>query len=1240
MATKTKWIGFLILVLVFGNLGIGYSQTHTITFDEQKWSSAWGHKYYHGGAANTLSDTELGVNFIIVYGEMIVNLVNGTRMLFFSPIISTNQTVDPRGRILVTFNESVKRIKFKGSHDYTTSSQPASMTATFYQNDASGAPLQSLTVTDNVMRSYEYSNSTVGIKTLVLETQWFENSVDDIEFESLSGGTSTVKFDFNDGTVQGWTILGAFTKTGDAVQGPFSSNFSLDWQDAVNYSTAPGKDPTGDSKGALRMATSNNHGINNPGATWWIMQLYSPELTNKSEWQTANGYTVEIAECMGVNTTLYAELYIKVYDQDQSRDRSFTIVSLEPIALQHDTYGDNNSNWNHLTLDWGQRSGFPTHYQVKQIFINIWGKMSDNFSGGVFLDDVTMIPGAAPQTPAAPTNLDAILLGGTDQIHVVWQDNAQNESGFVLQSKTLPGLGNWSDLVTLGPDVTSYQVDNLQIGNKYYFRVKSYNANGSSAYSNVDSISVLIHLNWIALDSPNGDEQWSVGSVQQIQWRSSALSRPAFVNLIYSTDGGSHWISPAVASNFSNSGSSGSYSWTVPNTPSTNCLMKLQDASLTWYYDLSNKPFTITTVQPPVLTVSTNALNFGTTGNSLTFNISNSGSGTLTWTVNESPDKSWITTVSPNAGTNNATVTVSVDRNQLQGDSDTGSLVVGSNGGQQTITVSVSKSAGTLPAHWNFASNTGNNATLILPTAANPNIDGTPLASGDWIGLFTPAGMCCGRAQWQAGQNLSVTAWGNNDQTQAVDGFMSGETIGYRVYRTGTQKEWTSVSVGYSQGNGTYAVNAILILNKFNASDLKTLTLNLGQGWNLFSMNVTPSDPAIAMVLKMIVNNVVLVKNGNGQTYIPEYAIDNIKNVNVKEGYQAYIKNASTLEIIGLPVDLASSVSLPAGWSMIAYLPQTSMGPGPAWASILNQLVLAKNNAGQTFIPQYAIDNIQTLQPGQGYQVYLDAPAVLLYPQVASMPKPASTSRESVSPSRPLLALDHFRFTANTGENATVVIPASIQPRYSDGSALDTGDEIGIFTTAGRCCGAVGWTNANLAVTVWGNNSQTDSLDGFQIGDTLRYRIWDKSKNVEYTARIKYQSSTPATYQVNGYSVVTELTAGSALTGVAGERSGSLPDRLRLHQNFPNPFNPSTTIVYDLPHTAEVVLNVYDVRANRIRTLVNGVQPAGNHRIPWNGLDEQREAVPSGIYFYRLETREEGSTTPAQSAVQKMVLMK
>ncbi|MBN1349535.1 choice-of-anchor D domain-containing protein [candidate division KSB1 bacterium] len=608
-------------------------------------------------------------------------------------------------------------------------------------------------------------------------------------------------------------------------------------------------------------------------------------------------------------------------------------------------------------------------------------------------------------------------------------------------------------------------------------------------------------------------------------------------------------------------------------------------------------------VAVPVLSVNPTTLDFGIAATTLTFQIANNGGGSLTWTVAESPDKAWITTISPKTGTNSATISVSVDRGALSGNSDTGTLAVTSNGGNQNVTVNISKQAA-LPANWNFKSSTGNSASVVLPTSANPNIDGVPLQNGDYIGVFTPAGLCCGWKQW-AGANISITAWGDDDQTTQVDGFKTNEELKYRVYRSASTKEWEFVTVAYSQGTGKYTKDALMILSKFDVTGMACRALEFAKGWNMISINVTPVDPNIAAVMAPIVSKLVIVKSSSGKTYIPAYGINDIGNMQFDNGYQAYVTDAAALNVCGAPVEPTTPISLPSGWSIISYLPAVPVNITTALSSISSKLVIAKNNLGQTYIPAYGINDIGQMQPGQGYQVYLSAAGTLTYP--ATLLSKATVAKANAP-------TEHFSYTPLTGQNATVVVPIDCNPRYSDESGLQQGDEIGVFTSNGLCCGAAIWEGTNEAITVWGDNDQTPAVDGFVAGDTLRFRVWKKAAALEYPASVAFQTGQPVVYQTNGLSVLTNLVANLSNTDVSQLNQYGIPEDFRLYQNHPNPFNAITTISFSLPEPENVVLRIFDSLGREVSTVVNKKFDAGTYTVAFDASDEA-----SGIYFYHIQ---------------------
>ncbi len=86
--------------------------------------------------------------------------------------------------------------------------------------------------------------------------------------------------------------------------------------------------------------------------------------------------------------------------------------------------------------------------------------------------------------------------------------------------------------------------------------------------------------------------------------------------------------------------------------------------------------------------------------------------------------------------------------------------------------------------------------------------------------------------------------------------------------------------------------------------------------------------------------------------------------------------------------------------------------------------------------------------------------------------------------------------------------------------------------------------------------------------------------------------------------------------------SYELPETFQLAQNFPNPFNPTTTISFSLARSSAVRLAVYNVLGREVKVLAQGTLEAGRHEVVWDGTDHRGRSVASGVYCYRLETIE------------------
>tara|TARA_Y100001970_G_scaffold257211_1_gene335680 strand:- start:261 stop:608 length:348 start_codon:yes stop_codon:yes gene_type:complete len=89
-----------------------------------------------------------------------------------------------------------------------------------------------------------------------------------------------------------------------------------------------------------------------------------------------------------------------------------------------------------------------------------------------------------------------------------------------------------------------------------------------------------------------------------------------------------------------------------------------------------------------------------------------------------------------------------------------------------------------------------------------------------------------------------------------------------------------------------------------------------------------------------------------------------------------------------------------------------------------------------------------------------------------------------------------------------------------------------------------------------------------------------------------------------------------------------------LYKAYPNPFNPTTTIEFEVPYSMDIVLNVYDISGKLVKTLVNDIKNIGKHSVVWDGKNENGKNVANGMYIYKLISNQNLSIS------NKMILMK
>jgi hypothetical protein len=408
----------------------------------------------------------------------------------------------------------------------------------------------------------------------------------------------------------------------------------------------------------------------------------------------------------------------------------------------------------------------------------------------------------------------------------------------------------------------------------------------------------------------------------------------------------------------------------------------------------------------------------------------------------------------------------------------------------------------------------------------------------------------------------------------------------------------------------------------------------LGAGWNLISFNVRPDSLNVLVVMRSVLERLRVMVNNAGKAVAPNVFrpgqwINNIGEVDVRQGYRVYMSTADTIRFEGQEVDPQTPIPVKTGWNLVAYLPKQAQGALGAVQRILGRMRVMVNNRGDALAPNAFtpdpndwIDYVVSVQPGQGYRVYVSAADTLIYP--------SGSAKVLVVGERSLGEIpQHFRSPEVTGEVSVVLVGGVTV----GGHPLETGDEVGVVGETGQCLGAVRVTGPvtveqPVLVLVWRDDPMTEGVDGYQPGERMAFRMWQARSQREVPMEAIYVEGTARL----GEAPLVAVTLIGEGRDESANRQGQ-PVCYTLAPVVPNPFNPAVAIRYELPQAGMVVVVIYDLLGRQVRMLVEADHDAGWYTVVWDGRDEGGQQVGSGVYLVRLKA---GAFTQSR----KMVLLK
>ena len=500
----------------------------------------------------------------------------------------------------------------------------------------------------------------------------------------------------------------------------------------------------------------------------------------------------------------------------------------------------------------------------------------------------------------------------------------------------------------------------------------------------------------------------------------------------------------------------------------------------------------------------------------------------------------------------------------------------------------------------------------------NFNFDDDPAPFGWEIGVFTPDDVLSGAAVWQGDCCIPILAYG---AAEGIDQFEAGNRFAFLVWDNEADVEYTPM-VTHDGGPEIWRDGETSEYS-LDAYSSRTIALDMGEDWNMISINVDPVQfydgdpgPEIPAMFEPIgpeedmADLIRLLKDEDGRFWAPDWGFINIPYWNLTEGYQVILSEEVVYEIEGQPIPADADVPLEPSWNIVAYFPTYDLDASRPDFYVLSPIIdfveLAKNNEGQFMSPPWNFSNMVPWTEGQGYQVKIDSeePIVLNYPEEQGELAALTSVKDE--------AVHHWGIPVGTGENMSVLVNTVTGLKFGEG------DQIAAVNTAGEVIGVADATGDRCGLAVWGDDQSTESVEGAIKDEAFALKLWVADRQVEFDLEVSIVlAGKGLVYGADDFTVL-DVNVQAAI-----------PEDYYLSQNYPNPFNSLTRLTYGMPEEGHVSIRVFDVTGRLVTELVEGSLNAGNHVTVWDA-----NAVSTGIYLVRMET------SAGFEAVRKVMLIK
>jgi secreted trypsin-like serine protease len=285
--------------------------------------------------------------------------------------------------------------------------------------------------------------------------------------------------------------------------------------------------------------------------------------------------------------------------------------------------------------------------------------------------------------------------------------------------------------------------------------------------------------------------------------------------------------------------------------------------------------------------------------------------------------------------------------------------------------------------------------------------------------------------------------------------------------------------------------------------------INLPQGWSIFSTYIIEEDLNLDVMLESVSGDIIIVKDYLGNAYLPEYLFNGIGEMTIGQGYFIKTEDSLSIDFCGdyaLPEQ--NPINISEGWNVIAYL-RIESAAITSVMSELSDLIIAKNYAGNVYLPDYFFNGIGNMNSGEGYQIKTGSDDILHY--LSNNDSYRFSSLELIKN-----ATSHFTSVPITDNNMTIVITDEAWDEIPT-----IGSEIAAFNSKGEIIGTSIYTPNLTVLTLWGSETISLENEDIRFDKKISFKLWN-TNNIKDLILIG-ESIGSYSYSPNAINIVSEI---------------------------------------------------------------------------------------------------------------------